>query len=208
MNRNFQATVLISSVLFSLLLMSGTVMAAEKEAKDIVIQEASKIHSDNPDFKTKIRPVTKSGELAIGDSAAFKFTSNRDGYVTIVDVGTSGKVHVIFPSKWHKSNRVIRNRVYTIPDEDSDYVFRVKGPIGVNYVEAIATLKPYDCFPKEALLETESPFYEVKDPEKSIKDISVELGRRGKKAWTEAETHFTIVSRRSGKTRRYGRRRP
>ncbi len=197
MNRNFKSTVFIAMAMFSLLLWSGAALAAEKEAKDIVIQEASKIHSDNPDFKVKIKPARKSGKFGIGDRVAFRFTSNRDAYVTIVDIGTSGKVHVIFPTKHHKSNRVVKGRVYTIPAKDSDYVFRVKGPTGVNYVKAIATLKPYRCFRKEALLESEGPFFEVKNPEKAIKDIGVELAKQDKKGWTEAETHFTIVSRRA-----------
>lgn len=198
MNRKSYTTVMIGTALIALLLMGGVVFAqTQKETKDVVIEEVSNIRSDNPDFKIKIKPVKKSGKVAIGEEVAFQFTSNRDGYVTLVDLGTSGKVHVIFPNKWQRSNKVIKDRVYKIPAEDSEYVFRVKGPKGVNYIKAIGTLKPYDCFPKDALLEGEGPFAEVKDPAKAIKDVGVELRKQDKKGWTEAETNFTIVSRKA-----------
>jgi hypothetical protein len=198
MNGRFGTTVVIGLALVSLLFWGGVTFAAsEKQSKDIVIQEASGIRSDNPDFRIKLKPTKKSRRYAIGDEVAFTFTSSRNGYVTIVDVGSSGKVHVVFPNRWHRSNKVVKNRVYRIPEEDADYAFRVRGPKGINYVKAIGTLKPYRCFPKEALLEGEGPFAEVKDPAKAIKDIAVELGKQDKKGWTEAETKFEIVSRRA-----------
>jgi hypothetical protein len=181
----------------SLFLLSGIAAAADagKELKDLVVEESSKIHSKNSDFKIKLRPIGKRGEFAVGDKVGFEFKVNRDAYVTILDVGTSGKVHVIFPNKWNKSGKVVADRTYRIPGEESDFVFKVKGPPGVNYIKAIATTKESDWFGREALGEDESPFYEVKDPAKKIKDIGVDLEKQGEKGWTETETNLTIVSR-------------
>ncbi len=181
----------------TLFLLNGMAVAADsgKELKDLVVEESSKIHSKNSDFKIKLRPIGKRGEFAVGDKIGFEFKSNRDAYVTILDIGTSGKVHVIFPNKWHKSGKVVADRTYRIPGEDSDFVFRVKGPPGINYVKAIGTTKESEWFGRETLGDDDGPFYEVKDPAKKIKDIGVDLDKQGEKAWTETETNVTIVSR-------------
>ncbi len=183
----------------TLSLLSAMAVAADngKELKDLVVEESSRIHSKNSDFKIKLRPVGEREKYAIGDKVAFEFKANRDAYVTILDIGTSGKVHVIFPNKWHKSGKVVADRTYRIPGEDSDFVFRVKGPPGVNYVKAIGTMKESEWFGREALGDDDDPFYEVKDPARKIKDISMDLDKQGGEAWTEAETKINIIPRSS-----------
>ncbi len=176
-------------------LCSGMALAQTDETKDVVVQHVEKIRSDNPDFKITLKPITKGGKVAVGDEVAFEFSSNRDAHVTVVDIGSSGKVNVIFPNKFHKSDKVVKDRVYRIPEKGSNYTFKIKGPVGVNYVKAIGTLKPTRYMSAEALADSEGPFAEMKDPEKTVKDISVELAKEDKKAWTEAQASFKIVSR-------------
>ncbi len=168
----------------------------DMEARDLVVEQASKIRSDNPDFKIHLKVAGKTDRIAVGDTVVFQFTSTKDAHVTILDIGSSGKVHVIFPNSRHKSNRVEKGKKYLIPGKGDDYEFRVKGPKGVNFVKAIGTLKPFDWLTREALVESkeEGLFDEVKEPTKVLKDLSVELTKKDKKGWTETETNFTIVS--------------
>ncbi|MEW6347754.1 MAG: DUF4384 domain-containing protein [Thermodesulfobacteriota bacterium] len=194
------ATARLTSVFLALaaLLCAAFTAHAETtmEARDMVVEEASKIRSDNPDFKIQLKVAGKKDRIAIGDTVGFQFTANRDAYVTILDIGSSGKVHVVFPNKWHKSNKVEKGKVYRIPGKDDDYEFRVKGPKGVNFVKAVGTLKPFDWLQREALIASkeEGLFDEVKEPVKVLKDLGVELAKKDKKGWTETETNFTIVS--------------
>lgn len=198
MTRNARrAAAILLCVFCALLWLGATGAVSAKDPKDVAVEHISKIRHDNPDFKIKIKPVSKTGKFQIGDEVNFEFTSSRDAYLTIVDIGTSGKVHVIFPNRFHKSNKVKAGEVYRIPAAEWDYVFRVKGPKGVNYVKAIGTLKPFDCFRKEALVESDSPFFEVKDVDKALKDLAVEMTKQDTKGWTEAETKFTIVAGRA-----------
>jgi hypothetical protein len=187
-------SVFVVMLVFSFLC-SGMALAQTDETKDIVVQHVEKIRSDNPDFKITLKPITKGGKVAIGDDVAFEFSSNRDAHVTVVDIGSSGKVNVIFPNKFHKSDKVVKDRVYRIPEKGSKYAFKIKGPVGVNYVKAIGTLKPTKYLSNEALADSEGPFAEMKDPEKTVKDISVELAKEDKKVWTEAQASFKIVAR-------------
>ena len=157
----------------------AAVAESDTEAKDVVVQHVEKIRSNNPDFKITLTPMIKHGKVALGDEVTFKFSSNRDAHVTTVDIGSSGKVHVIFPNKWHKSDKVVKDRIYWIPDKESHYAFKIKGPVGVNYVKAIGTLKPSKYFGKEALLDAEGPFAEVKDPANTRKGYLGGACKRG-----------------------------
>src|ERR1035441_8708743 len=39
----------------------------------------------------------------LGDSIRSKFEANRDSYVTLIDVGTSGRVSVVWPNAWQRT---------------------------------------------------------------------------------------------------------
>lgn len=167
--------------------------AGAKKTKDIVVDQVSKIRNDNADFKVEIAPVGGKKKYRVGDELELKFKTNKDAYVTVIDIGTSGKVRRLFPNKWRKDNRVDKDTWYRIPQGKSDYVLKVKGPEGVNFIKVIATRDRFDFVPRSAIEEGEGPFAEVKEPETAVKDIAVELKKRNKDGWTEAEAKFTIV---------------
>lgn len=171
--------------------------SAAKTTKDIVVDEISKIRSDNSDFKVEVVPVGGKKKYRVGDELELKFRSNKDAYVTVIDIGTSGKVRTLFPNKWRRDNQVEKDKWYRIPHGDSDYTLKVKGPEGVNFVKVIATRDRFDFVPRTALEEGEGPFAEVKEPETTVKDIAMELKKRNKAGWTESEAKFTIVSGRT-----------
>ncbi len=197
MKNMVKAVVVTGAALLSLMLISGWALAqSEAEKKDIVVGEMTKIRCDNPDFKIRLKPVSKKGKFYVGDQVAFEVSSTKDAYLTIIDVGTSGKAHVIFPNRWNKNNKIRKGKVYRIPGPDAGYSFKLRGPAGVNYVKAIATLKPVQFLPREVLTDAEEGFAEIKEPDKAAKDISVELGRQDKKGWAETESRFILVSRR------------
>ncbi len=203
-----KAVAVMGIALISLMLISaGAFAQSETEQKDIVVSEISKIRQDNPDFKIRLKPVSKAGKFYVGDPVSFEVTSNKDAYVTIIDVGTSGKAHVIFPNRWNKNNKIRKGKVYRIPGPDAEYSLKLRGPAGANYVKAIATLKPVQFLPKEVLADAEEGFAEIKSADKVAKDISVELAKQEKKGWAEAETRFTLISKR-GEDREEGELEP
>jgi hypothetical protein len=187
-----------------LLACSGLALGAEesdKMKKDVIVEDLSRIRWDNPDFKIQIQVLGDRKTFRVGDEIEFRFRTDKVAYVTLVDVGTSGRVHVIFPNKWNRENRVEANRWYRVPPRRSDFAFQVRGPAGVNYVKAIASLDRFDVFGKEYLKSDDGPFDEVKDAERAVKDIGVRIGKRDRKGWTEASTNFTIRDRRSSRDR-------
>ncbi|MBI3583786.1 MAG: DUF4384 domain-containing protein [Nitrospinae bacterium] len=94
------------------------------------------------DEKIKIDLWTNEKNYKIGEKLTVNFKTDRDCYVTLVDVGTSGNVHILFPNRFSSGNKVKANEVYSVPDKGDGYKITVNGPPGTEIVRAIATLKP------------------------------------------------------------------
>jgi hypothetical protein len=187
-------SVVATSLACLLIFWGGASATSDLDEKDLAVDHISKIQHQNPDFKIHVKPISKSGKFVVGEEVSFEFKANKDAYVTLIEMGTSGKMHVLFPNKFNKNNKVRKGKTYRIPTKNSEYSFRVKGPEGVNYVKIIGTLKPTEILPKEAFTDADGPFSEFKDSSKAAKDLNVELKKQDKKGWTEAEAKFTILA--------------
>ncbi|MGQ0815928.1 MAG: caspase family protein [Gemmatimonadota bacterium] len=78
----------------------------------------------------------------VGDAVEFRATSSRDGYLTIVDLGTDGKVVVIYPSEPGEDNRIRAGQEFILPT--GDITFEAQLPSGRGIVRAFVTEKPLD----------------------------------------------------------------
>ena len=76
----------------------------------------------------------------VGDEIAFRAQSARDGYLTIVDLGTDGKVVVIYPSEEAQDNRIKAGQEFLLPS--GDLTFEAQLPAGRGIVRAFVTEKP------------------------------------------------------------------
>jgi TolB-like protein len=83
----------------------------------------------------------------LGEAVRFKVQVNRDAYVTLVDVGTSGDVTVLFPNRFHPNNFVRAGEELQIPAPDAGFTLKVNPPIGTDHVRAIATIDKVDLVP-------------------------------------------------------------
>jgi len=162
-----------------------------KDSKDIVA-EAQSIQSTVKPFKIELFTAEGKPGYNAGEKVNFVFKTYRDCYLTLIDIGTSGKVTQLFPNKWHESNKVEKGKEYRVPPADSAFVFKVEGPNGREFVKAIATLSPLKSIEK-AELKGSGNFSEIVQPQVVLKDISTELASQDAKSWTEAEISFTIA---------------
>lgn len=74
-----------------------------------------------------------------GENLVVYFRTNRDAYVTIYDLDTKGNINLLYPYDYRDENYVEGGVVYTIPDYYDDFVLRVNGPPGLEFVQAIAS---------------------------------------------------------------------
>jgi hypothetical protein len=76
--------------------------------------------------------------LAQGDRVRFRFRTNFDGYLYVMNQSTSGKYEQLFPrEETGTDNRVIAIKEYSVPATST--VFRVAGPAGYEVVYWMVT---------------------------------------------------------------------
>jgi len=157
---------------------SGKVLWGErvKVKKD---QEPEKIFLTK---KLEMEPV-REGEIKVelwSDKAAYKigetmtlhFRTNKDCYVTILDVGTSGKVHILYPNRFSGGGKVLARKTYSIPGRNDGYVIMVEGLQGIEMVRAIATVTPM-AMTQVDFSKVGGVFKEVDEPAVLTRDLNI-----------------------------------
>jgi hypothetical protein len=72
----------------------------------------------------------------------FGLRVSRDAYVTLVNIGTSGDVTIIYPNRFHPSHFVRGGQDVLVPPADASFTLTVHGPPGLEQIRAIATEEP------------------------------------------------------------------
>lgn len=157
------------------------------------IQALTDIDNTESDFKVEIWTEKEDSNYKIGDTVTFYFKTNKDSHLTLINIGTSGKVHQIFPNKYQEDNFVRANEVYTVPSKDSNFRFVLQGPEGTDTVKAIATEEDVLLLSEQDSKNAEV-FQEIGKTQSEIaKDIAVTLAPINKKNWAEAELEVNIT---------------
>ncbi|NLC55660.1 MAG: DUF4384 domain-containing protein [Armatimonadetes bacterium] len=109
------------------------------------IKLLARLENPNPSFKVRLsfdretNPVYYFGR----DKVNFRVQADRDCYITVLDIGTSGKVTVLFPNRFHPDNRVRAGQTYVLPSPDRPtFQIAVSPPVGREMVKVIATEEP------------------------------------------------------------------
>ena len=81
----------------------------------------------------------RDGKYRHGDTLKLTVDTNKDAYIWVLDTGTSGKVHQIFPNRYDDDNFLRAGSPLTIPRPDSTYHFAVNHPRGTELLTVIAS---------------------------------------------------------------------
>jgi len=87
----------------------------------------------------------------LGDTIKFYVKANKDCYITLLDIGTTGKIHIIFPNKYQDSNFVKAGQVISLPREIDNFDFKVTGVKGKEMVKVFATMERETIIPDKYL---------------------------------------------------------
>ncbi len=136
-----------------------------------------------------------NGIFNIGDELSITATVDRDCWLTLLDIGSSGNIIVLFPNKYQPDNKVTAGQPIQIPA--SGYKIRVGGPAGTETIKAFATLDPLDL--DELSVENLKGVFNTLDGDASStfsqvltsKDLFFEPEARDR--WAEANIHFRVA---------------
>jgi len=165
-------------------------------AETRVVPRQIGIHAiENPESEFKVNLWTDRDDVTykVGDEIKFFFKSSRDCYLTLFNVGTSGKVHILFPNEHSKENLVKAGTTYSVPGDAARFVFKAEKPGGEDLIKAIATLKKVELFSK-ADGKTAGGVTELnKTEEKAARDILISLKPVETKKWATSEKVINII---------------
>jgi hypothetical protein len=121
-----------------------------------------------------------------GDTVTLWVKTTKPAYITVLDIGTSGRVHVVFPNRYQRNNWVGAFETVRIPSRSERFRLRVGGPSGEEVLKVIATDRPIECLDVRHLA-LSGDFYALPGDVNSIsRDINVELRHRA---------HYSVATR-------------
>jgi hypothetical protein len=79
---------------------------------------------------------------AVGQQLKIFVRPNRTSYITVLNVGTSGRVAVIFPNFHQRDMQVRAGHTVSIPAGGADWKIDIAGPPGIEVIKVIASKEP------------------------------------------------------------------
>ena len=129
----------------------------------------------------------------IGNAITVGFRASRDCYVTLINLGTSGDLTILFPNAYQPDNFVRGGDLHHIPADGSGVEFILQGPAGVERVKAIATLQKVPLL--ESNFTPDGAFFDTRPAGAAPRDIAVvqrRVERLEPASWAEATAQFTV----------------
>lgn len=95
----------------------------------------------------------------VGEKLGLFVKANRDAYITVIDIGTSGQTHVIYPNKFQPDNFVRGGEPVKIPAMGDKFDLEVYGRSGKEVIKVIATVTDEPIFQGHPLYPTQNNPY-------------------------------------------------
>jgi len=106
-----------------------------------VIKKLAQIDRAEPeDLKISAWPDRGAGGVYYnGENLLVRFKANRDCYIKIYHIDVNGKMTLIFPNKYHHTNFIHKNMVYSIPENYYGFAFKLGAPYGTEFIKVVAS---------------------------------------------------------------------
>ncbi len=123
----------------------------------IVLGAASAAHADRSDTIGRLTSVDSrwdSAELAVrindgetdvlnvGERIRYRFSSEKDAYLTVINVDSTGVLTLVLPNGRAGSNRVAAGSELTLPGDGDRFRFEATPPVGPQTLLVFATRQP------------------------------------------------------------------
>lgn len=175
--------------------------ATPQQARD-VIEALSTATNQRPSFRARIwtergsRPTTRDiatvsrkskGCYRVGDEFTLNVQAESNCYLTLVNIGTSGKVYVLL-----KDYALFAGAPVALagPDESRQWV--IGGPPGVEQIKAFFSHDPCDLFPGAEWFTPLVPGDRPADVIATLRNAGAMLEQMPVHAWTDAMAEFVV----------------
>lgn len=194
------------SLIAAALITGGVACAEDKNVNEATLSEAdiklmeaqeAKQKSWAKDLTPTIKPLYDLGEsddqkkikvyawidkesltYRVGEAVTLSISPAEDAYITVLNVGSSGRVAVLYPNHFQKERKVRGRRTVRVPARRSKWEIKVGGPAGFDVIKVIASKKPLTLkeFEQLADADAENPVVTLdRSAEETAKDLSPQL---------------------------------
>ena len=133
---------------------------------------------------------------AYGQRVRLYVQTNKDAYVTVLNVDPSGATTVLFPSRVGADNRVRANTVTEIHDPASQASITVTGTTGAELIKVIASARPVPLL-EPAQLASAGPFETLRTgADATARNLSVAMASEESTEWDVYDKVIQTVARR------------
>lgn len=95
-----------------------------------------------PGFGVRLELLGGKTSFGVGEEIAFSVESERDGYLTLVDLGTDGTVAMLLPNAEMRTVRLRAGERFAYPEPASSLALTALAPAGTGLVRAFVTAIP------------------------------------------------------------------
>ena len=162
-------------------------------SKSVIMNQGQEIRPNLP-FEIGLMSDHKDNTYQIGEDIHLFFATNRDCYMTLINISSDCKVKVLLPNPIQKDNLAKVGFIYRIPSESAKFKFKAGKQVGEEVVKAIATLDDIQLFDPK-ILKGEGSIQEIvmcKDIFE--KELSTKLNSLSPGKWTEYQMKLKIVN--------------
>ncbi|MBN1351612.1 DUF4384 domain-containing protein [candidate division KSB1 bacterium] len=142
----------------------------------VALENIAKLENPHSPFQVKLS--TPKESYSPGEMLTFTIEAEKNCYIYVFDIGTSGKIHLLFPNKMQQKNFLKAGKKIQIEN------IRVSPPTGTETVKAIATM---DSLSYQQLLESsgsQATFQSFgEDVEQFSRDLEVMVSPLAKERW-------------------------
>jgi hypothetical protein len=133
-------------------------------------------------------PRTSRDWFRIGERFTLNAQSDRDCYLTLLDLGTSGQVCVLLENHRLRTGSPV---ALSGPDESREWL--VGGPPGIERIRGFFTLQPLEVFAGVGPFALLDPQGRADKAIERLQSAGVALDRMPAGAWTDASCEFVVV---------------
>lgn len=193
---------LLASALAAAAPVSGLADDETAAARDLTVEQTAvfSVQAPAPASGDALRVVAwvdhADNRYAIGEAVQLFVRTNKDAYLTVLNVGPSGNTTLLFPNAYQKDSRVAGNRIAEIPGKGSGASIRVGGPVGRELIKVIASTSPAPVF-EATQLTGAGPFATVAGGSRSVaRDLQVTMDGGTGHQWDDYNKVITTVASR------------
>jgi hypothetical protein len=124
--------------------LSTPAIAQDVRLKDLTVEQASIAQFGTPrpgSLRVSLSANRADWTCGIGETVGLLMTTNEDAYVTVLDIGPTGRDTQLFPNPYQPCNHVLANSFVEIGGASGARV-TVTGPVGAELIKVIASKRP------------------------------------------------------------------